>query len=53
MNGRNTEKWMRSGWFESPYCLSICIEKPHKKEYNCSIHELYDPKLEYPEDIEW
>lgn len=22
-------------------------------EYKCSIYELYDPKLEYPEEIEW
>ena len=22
-------------------------------EYKCSIYEMYDPKLEYPEDIEW
>ena len=22
-------------------------------EYGCSIHELRDPKLEYPEEIEW
>lgn len=23
------------------------------KEYKCSIYELHDPKLEYPENIEW
>lgn len=23
------------------------------KEHNCSVYELYDPKLEYPENIEW
>ena len=23
------------------------------KQYGCSIHELYDPKMEYPEEIEW
>ena len=23
------------------------------REHDCSIHELYDPKLEYPDDIEW
>ena len=23
------------------------------KEYGCSIHELHDPRLEYPEEIEW
>lgn len=23
------------------------------KEYDCSFHELHDPKLEYPEEIEW
>ncbi len=23
------------------------------KKYGCSFHELHDPKLEYPEEIEW
>ena len=23
------------------------------KQYGCSFHELHDPKLEYPEEIEW
>ena len=23
------------------------------KEYGCSFHELHDPRLEYPEEIEW
>lgn len=23
------------------------------KQYGCSIHELYDPKMEYPEEIVW
>ena len=23
------------------------------KQYGCSIHELYDSKMEYPEEIEW
>ena len=23
------------------------------KVYHCSVHELEDPKLEYPEEIEW
>jgi pyoverdine/dityrosine biosynthesis protein Dit1 len=22
-------------------------------QYGCSIHELHDPKLKYPEDFEW
>ena len=23
------------------------------KQHNCSMHELYDPKMEYPEEILW
>ena len=23
------------------------------KEYGVSVHELHNPKLEYPEDVEW
>lgn len=23
------------------------------KQYGCSFHELHNPKLEYPEEIEW
>ena len=23
------------------------------KQYGCSFHELHDPKLKYPEEIEW
>ena len=31
-------------WWISPQII---------QQYGCSIHELYDPKMEYPEEIEW
>lgn len=32
--------------------MKIALEHS-AKVYNCSIYELEDPKLEYPEDVEW